>query len=351
MLDSPGRQLTPLEVPFETEDIVPVQARIKTRPEDFMVDEELAYPLCGSGDHLYVRVEKKGWSMERLLLHLRDALDVGQAEIGYAGLKDKHAVTRQWVSVPARCEERLGQVDQGAVRVLETTRHTNKLRTGHLMWNRFNILLRGSGEKYCPVVQSVLQRLEQQGMVNIFGNQRFGQDYESARVGRDVVAGVMRISAMSRMKRKFSISAIQSYLFNLYIIERMSRGALRQVMAGDVVKKRDTGGMFTVEDVAEVQGRVDAGQVVITGPIFGRKMVRGLSQAGQLEVEVLARIGMDANSFDHFHSIGSGTRRTLLTFPEEVEVTPSSSGLRARFFLPKGCYATVLLREVLKRDI
>lgn len=316
-----------------------------------MVDEEPAYEPCGKGDHLYVQVEKKGWSMERLLLHLRDALDISQGEIGYAGLKDQHAVTRQWISVPIRCEERLEKVENGAVRVVDTARHTNKIRTGHLRGNRFNILLRGTPENRVDAVRKVTDWVAANGMVNIFGNQRFGRDLESARVGRDVVAGAMRISGMSRLKRKFSISAIQSYLFNLYMRERMAEERLRKVMVGDVMKKRDTGGLFVAEDVAEVQARLDAGKLVVAGPIFGRKMVRAAGDSGQFEIEVMAKIGMNHYSFDSFHSYGAGTRRPLLTFPEEIEVEGCKSGIRMRFFLPKGCYATVLLREVLKRDI
>ncbi len=351
MLDSPGRRLIPLEIPFETVDVPPVRGRIKSRPEDFIVDEEHAYPLCGEGEHLYVRVEKKGWSMERLLSYLREALDVGQAEIGYAGLKDKHAITRQWFSVPRRCEEHLPRVDNGAVRVLDTSAHTNKLKTGHLRGNRFCILLRGTSPDCLETVTEVTSRLARDGMLNIFGNQRFGQDLEAARVGRDVVAGAMKISAMSRMKRKFTVSAIQSYLFNLYVNERMSRGELRTVLAGDVVKKRDTGGIFIVDDVAQARARYANGELVITGPIFGRKMTRALQDAGRLEIETLAALQMNEQSFDGFHSIGSGTRRTLLAFPEEMEVDTCSLGVRLRFFLPKGCYATVLLREILKRDV
>ncbi len=351
ILDSPGRDLKLIDIPFETPDVGAIKARVKSRPDDFMVDEEPAYELCGKGDHLYIQVEKKGWSMERLLLHLREALDVSQAEIGYAGLKDKHAVTRQWLSVPARCEERLSKVDNGAVRLLDTNRHTNKLRTGHLRGNRFNILLRGAAQEQVEAVRTVTDQVVARGLVNIFGNQRFGQNLESARVGRDVVAGVMRISAMSRMKRKFSISSIQSYLFNLYVRERMALDRLRQVMAGDIMKKRDTGGLFVAEDVSEVQARLDAGQLVVTGPIFGRKMVQAGGEAGQLEIAAMAQIGMNHYSFDSFHSYGAGTRRALLTFPEDMEVEACKSGIRLRFFLPKGCYATVLLREVLKRDV
>jgi tRNA pseudouridine13 synthase len=351
MLDSPGRQLKIIEIPYETSEVDPIRARIKSRPEDFMVDEEPAYEPCGNGDHLYLQVEKKGWSMERLLLHLRDTLDVSQGEIGYAGLKDKHAVTRQWISVPMRCEERVSQVDNGAVRVIDTSRHTNKIRTGHLRGNRFNILMRGTPANRADAVRRVTDWVVANGMVNIYGNQRFGRDLESARVGRDVVAGAMQISRMSRLKRKFSISAIQSYLFNLYVRDRMESPGLRTVIQGDVMKKRDTGGLFVAEDVAEVQSRLDAGQLVVAGPIFGRKMVRAHGLSGQLEIDTMAQIGMNHNSFDSFHSYGAGTRRPLLTFPEDVDVEGCKSGVRLRFFLPKGCYATVLLREVLKRNI
>jgi len=214
-------RIQPLTFPFVCPGERAVRGRIKSRPEDFVVEEVPAYEPCGAGEHLYVRLEKTGWAMERLLSHISRTLGLSQSETGYAGLKDKVSVSSQWLSLPARCESNLSSIESPQVRILEVSRHTNKLRIGHLKGNRFKILLRGAGKAGVEPAGRVLDAFSRNGMPNIYGNQRFGKNMEPARVGRDVVAGSMRISGMSRMKRKFVISAFQSYLFNLYSLLRL----------------------------------------------------------------------------------------------------------------------------------
>lgn len=340
-----------IELPFLYPDLGPIRGRIKSRPEDFVVDEVPAYELSGEGDHLYVRIRKTGWPMEALLKHLEQTLELRPGEISYAGMKDKVAITTQWLSMPPRCEPLLEKVDCGAVSVLEVTRHGNKLRTGHLKGNNFRIVIRGGPEKEVPSAEALMQRVSASGMLNSYGRQRFGKNLEAARVGLDVVKGTMNISGMSRMKRKFCVSAIQSYLFNLYLQVRIKKEKLRKVVLGDILKKTDTGGMFIVEDPLREQRRLEAGEVIITGPIFGKKMTRGRDEAHSLEMKALGRLQLSLGSFDAFHTLGSGTRRPLLSFPQDAGVEHTSAGIEVRFFLPKGTYATELLRELTKREV
>jgi tRNA pseudouridine13 synthase len=343
--------IKPIEFPHVYESVSPIEGRIKHRHEDFVVDERLAYPLCGEGEHLYVRIEKRGWSMERLLQHFRATLDLGQTQIGYAGMKDKLAVTRQWFSFPASCAESLDRIDCSSVKVLEQSRHTNKLRTGHLTGNHFGIMLRGASAGRQEDAATLLDAISRNGMINVYGNQRFGKEYESVRVGRDILVGHMNASAMSRMKRKFSISAIQSYLFNSYILRRLELGILDTVIQGDILKRRDSGGLFIAEDTRREQARLDAHEIVLTGPMYGRKMKSPADRSLELEHEVMIAAGLRPGSFDAFHTLGSGTRRPVRIYPTEGVVTANKDGIRLEFFLPKGAYATVLLRELVKRDV
>ena len=344
-------RIRPVEFPHAYPDLPPVNGRLKARPEDFVVDEVMAYEPSGDGEHLMVRVRKTGLAMDNFLKFVADRLGIRTAEVGYAGLKDKVAVTTQWLSVPVRCEERLDALRSARVEVIEFARHGNKLRTGHLKGNRFELLLRGAPHSAAAVALEVLQRFEREGMPNIYGNQRFGRELESVRVGRDVVDGSMNISAMGRMKRKFVISALQSFLFNLYALIRNQAHGLRTVLEGDILKKRETGGMFTCSDREVDQRRLDDGELVITGPIFGRKMVRAMADSHVLEARTLARLQLNLNSFDQFHTLGAGTRRPLLVFPTDVGAEATDKGTLLRFFLPKGCYATTLVREILKKDV
>jgi len=347
----PRQRLEWVEMPFLYPDLEPVWGRIKSRPEDFVVDEVPAYEFSGKGDHLLVQIRKRGWPMEQLLKHLETTLKVRPAEIGYAGLKDKMAVTSQWLSLPLSCEALLPEVECDSAKVLDVTRHENKLRTGHLRGNRFRILLRGAPEKALPRATALMQCVSQSGMLNSYGRQRFGRNLEAARVGLDVVRGTMQVSGMSRMKRKFNISAIQSYLFNLYVQIRIKEGKLRQVVEGDILKKSDTGGMFIVEDAMREQPRLDRGEVLVTGPIFGKKMKRGRLEAHHLEMKALGRLQLSLGSFDGFHTLGAGTRRPLLSFPRDSTAQYVPKGIELSFFLPKGTYATELLRELMKREV
>ncbi len=350
-MDMSRWRVKPIEFPFMMPEFPAMEGRFKSRPEDFRVDEELAYPACGKGEHLFVRVRKTGLSMEALLTHVRSKLGLAQSEIGYAGMKDRLSVSSQWLSFPRRVAEQLEQLESEHVKVLDTAIHTNRLKIGHLKGNHFRILLRGARESKAEPVRTMLERMAVEGVVNIYGKQRFGKDHESVRVGRDVLMGKMRISGMSRMKRRFVISALQSYLFNSYALRRAERGWLHKVLPGDVLKKRDTGGMFVVDAPRREQGRLDRGELVITGPMFGKKMKRPEAKALELETEVLTAAGLNMYSFEPFHTLGAGTRRPLFVYPSHVNVEGDGEGVAMSFFLPKGAYATVLVREIVKREV
>src|SRR5437870_5416278 len=145
----------PIEPPMLTADLSGVGGRIRAQPEDFEVEEIPAYEPCGEGEHLFLWIEKRSMGAEFFTRQIAQRLGIAPGEVGTAGLKDRHAVTRQYVSVPAAAEERLGQLDGEGLRVLRVSRHTNKLRPGHLRGNRFRILVRDAaadaGQRLGPV--------------------------------------------------------------------------------------------------------------------------------------------------------------------------------------------------------
>src|SRR5262249_25403251 len=207
-------------------------------------------------------------------------LDLPVGEVGTAGLKDRHAVTRQMVSVPARAEGRLDRLEGDGIRLLQMGRHGNKLRPGHLHSNRLRVLVRaaaaGAGQRLGPI----LERLRQGGLPNFYGVQRFGRDGETVRLGLALLRGEppppsatgRPQSARSPFLRKLALSAAQSALFNHYLARRMADGLLRRVLPGDVMAKWPFGGLFVAEDAAREQARFDAREIVTAGPMFGRKM-------------------------------------------------------------------------------
>lgn len=134
-------------LPYLTADLPGVGGTLKEQPEDFVVEEIPAYEPSGAGEHLFLWVEKRDVAGEDLLRHVARRLAILSQDIGMAGVKDRRAITRQWVSVPARCEPTIAEIDSGQIRVLRAVRHGNKLRTGHLRGNRFSIRVRNASEE------------------------------------------------------------------------------------------------------------------------------------------------------------------------------------------------------------
>jgi tRNA pseudouridine13 synthase len=340
--------LAPL--PLTTADLPGIGGRIKTDPEDFEVEEIPAYPPSGQGDFLYLWVEKRGLGAEYFVRQVARRLDIAPGEVGTAGLKDRQAVARQMVSVPAAAEPRLGQLDGDGIRLLRVAgRHGNKLRPGHLHGNRFRILVRGveagAGQRLGPL----LDRLRQGGLANFYGAQRFGRDGETVYLGLGLLRGTQR-GARSPFLRKLALSAAQAALFNHYLACRLADGLHRRVLAGDVMAKWPFGGMFVAEDVGREQARLEAREIVPAGPIFGRKTFRAAGEAARREAEVLATAGLAPEAFGGFGKLLSGTRRHNLVYVDDLTASEEAEGVRLSFTLPAGSYATVLLREVTRAD-
>jgi tRNA pseudouridine13 synthase len=333
------------DLPFLTPDLPGIAGRIKEQIEDFEVEEIPAYEPSGQGDHLYLWIEKRDMGAEFFGRELAKRLGIKSGEIGMAGLKDRRAVTRQWVSVPATAENQLSHVDGDGIQVLNVSRHTNKLRPGHLRGNRFRILIRGAVGDAEPI----LARLREHGLPNFYGPQRFGKDGETAALG---MALLRREPARVRnpFLKKLALSAAQSLLFNDYLARRMTDGLLRTVLAGDALAKWPAGGMFVARDLAAEQPRLDVREVVPAGPMFGRKLFPVEGVAAEREAAILRDASLSTDAFTGFGKLLAGTRRHNFVYVEELTATAETDGLRLTFSLPAGSYATVLLREVMKTD-
>lgn len=364
----------PPKLPRWHEDLPRLPGAIKSFPEDFVVEEIPAYEPTGEGDHLFLWIEKRDLSGEQLLKQLARQLDIPQNDIGCAGIKDRFAVTRQWISVPARSESKLANVSAEQCRILKAARHGNKLRTGHLKGNRFSIVVRipkpGSfssrasfldAEIESPADQSVrrafetaqqwVSRLQAKGFPNYYGEQRFGREGDTAALGFDLLAGRKSPKDIPYARRKFllrlSLSAAQSELFNQVLAARLADGLVDTVLAGDVMEVVASGGKFVVEDPATEQPRCDRYETVVTGPMFGPKMKLPTGVPAEREARILAEAGLTMDQFRGFGDLLSGTRRALVVRPGEITVQPIDEGLRFEFTLPPGVYATTLLAEML----
>ncbi|MDB5309613.1 MAG: truD 1 [Gemmataceae bacterium] len=336
--------------PLLTPDLPGCGGMIRVRDEDFEVEEVPSYEPGGAGDHLFLWVEKRGMAPEYFARQIAQRLGISPGAVGTAGLKDRHAVTRQWVSVPKEAEPNVGKIDGNGVRVLKTGRHTNKLKPGHLRGNRFRILIRTPDATKVDAVAAVLDRIRTQGLPNFYGPQRFGRDGGTVDLGLQCLAG----KAPRRIRPflfRFALSAVQSLLFNDYLARRLRDGLFRTVLDGDVMAKWPAGGMFVTRDVPAEQARFDAKEIVPAGPMFGKKTYPAEGAAAEREAAVLRDNGLSLNSFGGFGKLVLGTRRHNMVYLDDLTAAWEPEGLRLGFTLPAGSYATVLLREVMKTAV
>ncbi len=330
----------------------------KATPEDFLVDELPAYAPSGEGTHTFVRIEKIGLTTAEAIARLARALGVDARDVGAAGQKDRQARTRQWLSLPNVDPARALALGDGAVdgvRVLEAARHGNKLRTGHLAGNRFTLTLRGCVPDAVARARRIIDSLVVNGMANYFGQQRFGARGDNAARGKELLSSE-KGRRISPNERRMLVSAYQSELFNRYLDRRINDSLVANPIAGDVLKKTDTGGLFTVDDtpaaLADAVARAQARAVVVTGPMFGHKMMApppGTPSAAREEA-LLAEEGIGPETFKLLGRLAEGTRRPLLVPVADAAVRAGDApdSIVIEFTLPSGSYATVLLAEVTK---
>ncbi len=342
--------------PLWTADLPGIGGRIKVQLDDFEVEEIPAYPPSGAGDYLYLWIEKRDMGAEFFARQLARRLGVDVSEIGTAGLKDRRAVTRQMVSVPADVEPRLNELEGDGIRLLSVNRHSNKLKPGHLHGNRFRILVREAHADAVTRLPLLIERVRRDGLANFYGEQRFGREGETVLLGLSMLRKEpppegSRAGFLKPFLRKLALSAAQSALFNHYLAVRMKEGLLRTVLSGDVMARWPFGGMFVAEDVVREQERLEAREIVGAGPMFGRKMFRAAGTAAEREEATLADSGLTPMAFHGFGKLLSGTRRHNLVYVDDLQAEGEAEGVRLSFSLPAGSYATVLLRELTKSDL
>ncbi len=337
-------------LPAVTADLPGSGGVVKAAPEDFRVDEIPAYEPSGSGEHLFLLVEKRGRSTRDVVRELARVLGIPDRDVGVAGLKDRQAVTTQWLSFAVRADPDHGALAGEGFRVLRASRHGNKLRIGHSRGNRFAIAVRGGDLARAAVVA---QALAARGLPNFFGPQRFGADGRNADVGRAILLGrpdpEARRASRDRFLRRLSISAWQSLLFNRWLAERMRDGLLGRALAGDVMRKLDSGGTFTCEDPEADGPRVERFEISPAGPMFGHALRLASGEPGEREARLLREDGVTLADLVRGGGEAEGTRRAG-RIPVSVALEPLPDGYLARFDLPRGSYATVVMGELTRLD-
>ena len=246
-------------------------AKFFSSPETFFVEEIPAYQPVGEGDHTYLWIEKRNLTTLDAVRSLARMLGVDARDVGYAGMKDRHATTRQWLSFPGLDPALAQATSVAGVTVLRATRHKNKLRIGHLHGNRFEVVLSEVAGGESASIGFALFDLAARGVPNRYGHQRFGSTGDNVETGLALLRGTRRESDGRR--RKLLLSAVQSAVFNRVLDLRAQTGGLLAVRGGDILEKVGSGGQFVCIDPATDQARVDTGEVVPTAPLPGSRVM------------------------------------------------------------------------------
>ncbi|MBL0728406.1 tRNA pseudouridine(13) synthase TruD [Piscinibacter sp. HJYY11] len=299
-------------------------ATLKRLNEDFRVTELPLQRPCGEGEHLWLDVEKNGANTAFVAQQLAEAAGVQERDVGYAGLKDRYAVTRQWFSLylPKGETPDLTLLQHPEFTVLSQSRHVKKLRPGDLQGNRFRILLRDvTGER--DAIEANLAAVASQGVPNYFGTQRFGFDGGNVEQGRAMLAREIRVR--NPKKKGLYLSAVRSFVFNEVLALRIHQGLWGKTLPGDVVD--EAGGP--------------------TGPLWGRGRVATTDQARALEMGVAERHAALCDGMEHAGL--DQERRALVARPVDMSWEwPQADQLVLAFSLPAGNYATSVLNEILR---
>jgi len=397
-----------LELPCLTEDLDGIGGVIKQTPEDFQVDEIPLYPFSGEGTHVLFRIWKRDLTTFDAIRKIARTMRLPEEAFGYAGLKDRHAVTTQWLSLEYGDVPLIEKLDVEGVEVLEITRHGHKLKVGHLAGNRFKIRVRGIDPARADAGRRVLEVLARRGVPNYYDRQRFGILANSHLVGKalvkndadllarcllgdtrgvnarfdeafvryqrgelsaaaDILPGMFSVekrylSVLARTgdrerafhsiqgkRRRFFVSAYQSYLFNRLLVDRVRR--LDRFLVGDLAFLHRNGRVFSVEDPAAEQERLEAFEISPSGPVFGYQGLLAKGAPGEAEAAILEEEGIDLQVFNLPGRLKSrGTRRPYRFQVQNPTVDIEGTDARLAFTLPKGSYATLVLRELTKNE-
>jgi len=325
----------------------PLRGVLKSAPEDFVVEETLSFAADGLGEHDLLLIEKRGANTEWVARGLARFAKVPQVAVGFAGLKDRHAITRQHftVQLPGRSVD-WSTLELSGVQVLGVQRHSRKLKRGALVGNGFDLTLREvTGDR--GRAEDVLQRLRADGAPNYFGEQRFGHAGGNLDLARRLFAG----EHLERSERSFALSAARSAIFNSVLDARVRAGNWNRVIAGDLCNLAGRRAWFgPVDPDAVLEQRCADGDIHPTGPLWGTPMAPVASDCANLE----------QSSADAHAELAAGLaaaaveseRRPLRAIPERLEwqwahAGPEGGALRLRFGLPPGAYATALIRELI----
>lgn len=319
-------------------------AVLKAVADDFQVDEVLDIPLTGQGEHLWLWVEKRDLNTEEAARRLARAAGVPLRAISYAGLKDRQALTRQWFSLhlPGKADPDLSRAEDDTLRILKRDRHLRKLQRGAHSANGFTLRLTALTADHAAL-DARLQQLKAQGVPNYFGSQRFGHgggNVQDAQSWAERAALPEQRNVRSRL-----LSAGRSYVFNRVLAARVADGSWQRAQIGDLLAFTDSRSFFPAGEAECTDPRLAILDLHPTGPLWGEGPTPTTGATAELESAVGARHA----ALGHWLArAGMSHERRILRLPIGGLTWhyPEPDILQLEFVLPAGCFATVVVREL-----
>jgi tRNA pseudouridine13 synthase len=318
--------------------------KIRALPEEFIVHENLAFEPSGEGEHVFLQIQKTEENTDYVARLLARFANVRQRDIGYAGLKDRHAVTTQWFSVwlPGKAEPDWSTFETDNVKVLQSVRHARKLKRGVLSGNRFEIIIRAwQGDQTKTLGQ--LSAIRANGIANYYGEQRFGNQGQNV----NKALAMFRGEKTAREQRSLYLSAARSFLFNQILSARIKAGIWNKALPGDTFLFDRSQSCFKSQlPDADILRRLEAKAIHPSGVLWGKGEPDVSADALLLEQQIIEAHAELAQGL-----VASGvekSRRALRVNVENLEwdfADPTT--LKLSFTLPAGCYATALIRELI----
>lgn len=320
------------------------EAVIRSTPEDFQVIESLGFEPEGQGEHVFLYIRKRGENTDWVARQLANFAQVSPRDVTYAGKKDRHAVTEQWFCIKFPIKRNLNWKLFGgdSIEVLEAVRHPRKLRLGTLKGNTFRLCLRQVTDM--DALKRRVALVEQGGVPNYFGEQRFGFDFGNLYKGIALLKG--EIQERQRNKKGIYISAVRSWLFNQLLSSRIESGLWGRIMDGDALMISGSQSCFVEEKSNdELQQRLNSGAITLTGPLWGRGEMMPTGEAEEWERSTLLQ-WKDVSDLLETLSLNQ-ERRALKLQPENLKLEQiSETECWIEFGLMSGAFATSVLREL-----
>ena len=315
----------------------------KVLPEDFRVDEELPFEPDGEGEHQYLLIEKIGHNTDWIAGNLAKHAGVKRSMVNYAGRKDRQGITRQWfsVSLPGLRDPDWQGFESETVKIIRKSRHRRKLRTGALKSNRFDIKLR-MVEGNHNELEKKLNLIAHKGVPNYFGKQRFGKYNRNLHKAVDLFEGNFRVP---RNKRSMYLSAARSWLFNRVLSSRVEQLSWNKYINGDIFGFHDNNSLIFNGEDESLKSRLKNSEVSVTAPLWGKGRLQSDGECFRLEDNICSFYSILC---DGLEKVGMKQERRILSLlPKNMDwVWEGVNTLRLKFNLPKGCFATSVLREL-----